>query len=133
MTQINSDNSAVIARLEKQRDELAEALYELLATKNIHEQILALNKGIGVNTPIGKTINRCRNALANLDSEPVCFSDNNHWSIEPHREGWAIYRGRDSQNHGLNLGQLIEATEATVMKIEEALNSNPPAEQRGRE
>ena len=65
--QINSDNSAVIARLERQRDELAEAL-----RVNMREaEILLSGKASddGESYCFARQIGQ--DALANLDSEPV--------------------------------------------------------------
>lgn len=45
------------------------------------------------------------------------------YTVEPHGKGWAIYRGRDDQHHGFNLGQLTESTPELAALIERALNA----------
>lgn len=45
------------------------------------------------------------------------------FTIERHGNGWAIYRGRDHQHHGWNLGHLTECGEDTIRLIESSLNA----------
>lgn len=45
------------------------------------------------------------------------------YSIEPHGNGYAIYRDRDLFHHGFNLGHLTEVTPETIELIENALNT----------
>jgi hypothetical protein len=45
------------------------------------------------------------------------------YSIDPHGDGYAIYRGRNKFHHGFNIGHLTEVTPDTVTLIEDSLNS----------
>lgn len=47
----------------------------------------------------------------------------NKYSIRPHGDGYAIYRGRDLHHHGYNIGHLTEVTQITIKLIEDALNA----------
>ena len=42
--------------------------------------------------------------------------------VEPHGSGWAIYRGRDSEHHGLLIALLTECEPGVPEMIEDALN-----------
>jgi hypothetical protein len=46
----------------------------------------------------------------------------NVFTVEPHGNGWAIFRGRDSQHHGLNLGRITECEPGVPEMIEAARN-----------
>jgi hypothetical protein len=57
--------------------------------------------------------------MSTQNAEPT----STRYSVEPHGNGWAIYRGRDYQHHGWNLGQLSECSEETALLVEGALNA----------
>ena len=103
-----------IEKLIAQRSKLAESLRKIqqrdCVSGLLDAQIIA-----------GKALDN----LDNLDSElkqPVSGHNAKLWSVELHGDGWAIYKGRDSENHGFKLGQLTQTTAADVMEIEQALN-----------
>lgn len=55
------------------------------------------------------------------------------FTVERHRNGWAIYTGRGNFHHGMNWGQLSECDEALAKRIESALNASPaPSESEAR-
>ena len=64
----------------------------------------------------GKTINDC-------ECVPMgeCHCDEKY-SIEPHGNGWALYRGRCNNKHGFNLAHITEASQETLDLIVSALN-----------
>lgn len=47
----------------------------------------------------------------------------NEYSIEPHGDGWALYKGRCPSRHGLNLAHITEAEPETLDFIVKALNA----------
>lgn len=54
------------------------------------------------------------------------------YCIEPHGDGFALYRGRDQSHHGWNLARITETTPDVLRLIEGALNrdlgaSQPPS------
>ena len=54
------------------------------------------------------------------------------FSVERHGSGWAIYRGRDHQHHGCNLGHLTECDEKLPALIEASLNASIAADRASR-
>lgn len=47
-----------------------------------------------------------------------------NYTVEPHGNGYAIYKGRDSKHHGFNLGHLSECEDGLPQLIESALNNS---------
>jgi hypothetical protein len=45
------------------------------------------------------------------------------YTVEPHGDGYALYDGRDSMHHGLNLAHITETTPQVCAVIERALNA----------
>jgi hypothetical protein len=64
----------------------------------------------------------CPACVAEAEQEPVPT----WYSLSPHGDGYAIYRGRDLFHHGYNIGHLTEVTLDTVKMLESALNAAPP-------
>lgn len=50
-----------------------------------------------------------------------CHCDGKY-SIEPHGNGWALYRGRCNHKHGFNLAHITETDQETLDLIVSALN-----------
>lgn len=57
------------------------------------------------------------------DTQPPCFPTGIRYTVERHGDGWAIYRGRDREHHGLNLGHLTECSAELAAMIEGGLNA----------
>lgn len=49
------------------------------------------------------------------------------YCIEPHGKGWALYKGRCPNRHGLNLAHITEADQETLDLIVNALNGDKNA------
>ena len=75
---------------------------------------------------VGITIMNFMGPHAQRPAEPVkvpsAWSKGTRYQVEPHGDGYAIYRGRDQSHHGLNLAHLTECTEEFAKQIEAALN-----------
>lgn len=57
---------------------------------------------------------------------PSAWSKGTRYKVEPHGDGYAIYRGRDQSHHGLNLAHITECTNEFAERIEAALNGAHP-------
>lgn len=56
-----------------------------------------------------------------------------NYTVEPHGNGYAIYKGRDKAHHGSNLGLLSECEDGLPQLIESALNNSSESSQEMRD
>lgn len=56
-----------------------------------------------------------------MGPEPIIPSE--RFTVEPHGSGYAIYRGRDADHHGENLGHVTECMPCLPRMLERALNA----------
>lgn len=70
----------------------------------------------------GSLMGRFRKALKTADCLGKRRQLTGPFRVEPHGQGWAIYKGRDSEHHGQNLGHLTECSDELAELIEKALN-----------
>lgn len=59
---------------------------------------------------------------AALQAPPAAAVPAGPYTVERHGNGWAVYRGRDHQHHGWNLGHLTECSDDLPAMIERGLN-----------
>lgn len=69
----------------------------------------------GIDTDDGTTKTASKKKPANPPADAT-------FSVEPHGNGYAIYRGRSMDHHGANLGHLTECSPELPKLIEQALN-----------
>ena len=111
------DKDATIERLKSLVTELSNDLEAEVESRRGSEVERRIERDLQV-------VRDAREALAGLNECAPSMPQGTHWSVEPHGEdGWAIYRGGDSENHGLNLGQLVRTTDEVAKQIEAALNA----------
>lgn len=60
---------------------------------------------------------------AGLPAENPWSGERTPYQVERHGPGWAIYQGRDSQHHGMNLGLLTECSPELARQVERGLNA----------
>lgn len=54
---------------------------------------------------------------------PAALPAGTRYTVQPHGNGFAIYRGRDHAHHGMNLGSLTECSPDLAQLLERALNA----------
>lgn len=99
-------------------DEMGQAVARAMAEEDTDFFLAALRLTVRL------TKQSIRDRLANLEASgapgaPAAA----RYRVERHGTGWAIYRGRDSQHHGMNLGLLTECSPDLARRVHQGLNA----------